>query len=223
MSRRYQWSILGTLAGIYLIALGLLTGVVTERFRFDGMRTSILEQFDEATQRARAHAMAWEREIQRRTPPAATARTEAVDPAISWASYLQMTDAAIAQRDLPAADRAWREAHAAALRTRGWRPLVEVGDAAVRLSAVDTSRGRYVARARDLYLAALTRARAERSVDGVLQVAEAFHGIGDHRVVEQCLAVAERLGADVESEAMVRLRALTEEALGAHPTSRIEP
>jgi hypothetical protein len=223
MSRRYQWSILGTLAGAYLIALGLLTGVVTERFRFDGMRTSILQQFDEATQRARAHAMAWERELQKNTAPAATARTETIDKAVSWRTYLELTETAVAQRDLTAADRAWREAHAAALRTRAWRPLVEVGDAAMRLSAVDASRRAYVARARELYLAAFTRARAERSIDGVLQVAEAFHGIGDHRIVEQCLAVAERLGADTENEAIVRLRILTQEALDSRPAPRIEP
>ena len=223
MSRRYQWSILGTLAGIYLVALGLLTGVVSERFRFDGMRTSILQRFDEATQRARAHAMVWEREIQKSTPPAAAPRTETVDRVISWTTYIEMTDTALGQRDLTAAERAWREAHAAALRTRAWRPLVEVGDAAVRLSAVDASRGPYVSRARELYLAALTRARADRSIDGVLQVAEAFHGIGDHRVVEQCLAAAERLGADAEHATIVRLRTLAQEALDARPATRIEP
>ncbi len=223
MSRRYQWSILGAFAGVYLIALGLLTGVVSERFRFDGMRASILQQFDEATQRARAHAMAWEREVQANTPPAATPRTETVDKTVAWGTYLAMADTALAQRDLTAADRAWREAHAAALRTRAWRPLVEVGDVAVRLSAVDSGRGPYVARARELYLAALTRARAERSVDGVLQVAEAFHGIGDHQVVEQCLLVAERLGASAEHEAIVRLRVLTQEALDVRPSPRIEP
>jgi hypothetical protein len=223
MSRRYQWSILGAFAGVYLVALGLLTGVASERFRFDGVRTSILHQLDEAAQRARERAMAWERDIQRNTPPAATPRTEASDHAVSWAAYLEMADAALGQRDLASADRAWREAHASAVRTRAWRPLVEVGDAAIRLGAVDASHGPYVARARDLYLAALNRARAERSVDGVLQVAEAFHAIGDHRVVEQCLLVAERLGAGAENATIVRLRVLAREALDARPAPRIEP
>jgi hypothetical protein len=223
MSRRHQWSILGAVAGVYLVALGLLTGVVSERFRFDGMRATILRQFDEATQRARGHAMAWEQEIQKSAGPAATPRTETIEKGVSWGTYLEMADTALAQRDLRTADRALREAHVAALRTRAWRPLVEVGDAAIRLGAVDTQRGTHVTRARELYLAALTRARADRSVDGVLQVAEAFHGIGDHRVVEQCLLVAERLGADVESEAIVRLRTLTEEALDVRAAPRLEP
>jgi hypothetical protein len=221
MSGRYQWSILGACAGVYLVALGLLTGVVSERF--DDMRTSILQRFDEATQRARAHAMAWERDVQRNPSPSATPRTETIDRAVSWRAFLEMADAAVAQRNLASADRAWREAHAAAARTRAWQPLVEVGDAAIRLGAIDPGHGPYVARARELYLAALNRARAERSVDGVLQVAEAFHGIGDHRVVEQCLLVAERLGASAENATIVRLRVLAQEALDARPSPRIEP
>jgi hypothetical protein len=134
-----------------------------------------------------------------------------------------MAETALSQRDLTAAERALREAHVAALRTRTWRPLIEVGDAAIRLSAADASRSAHVTRARELYLAALTRARADRSIDGVLQVAEAFQGIGDHRVVEQCLLVAERLGASADSEVVVRLRALTEEALDVRAAPRLEP
>ena len=231
MGHRYQWSLLGACAGVYLIALGLITGVVSERFRFDSARAAILQQFDEATQRARAHAMAWEQEVRKNTSaapvtstsPAATPRTETIDSTISWGTYLEMLDTALAQRDLTRADRAWREAQAAAIRTRAWRPLVEVGDAAIRVSAVDTHRGPYVARAREAYLAALTRARAERSIDGVLQVAEAFHGIGDHGVVEQCLRVAEALGADAANDDILRLRTLTQEALDTRAAPRMEP
>lgn len=239
MSHRYQWSLLGACAGIYLIALGLITGVVSERFRFDGARAAILQQFDEATQRARAHAMAWEREVRKNTStsvsavdsaspaaspsPAATPRTETIDSTISCGTYLEMLDAALAQRDLTRADRTWREAQAAAIRTRTWRPLVEVGDAAIRVSALDAHRGPYVALAREAYLAALNRARAERSIDGVLQVAEAFHEIGDHGVVEQCLRVAEGLGADATNDDIVRLRTLSQEALDTRVAPRMEP
>jgi hypothetical protein len=230
MSRRYQWSLLGACAGVYLIALGLITGVVSERFRFDGARAAILQQFDEAAQRARAHAMAWEQEVRKNTSapptassPAATPRTATIDSTISWRTYLEMLDSALAQRDLARADHAWREAQAAAIRRRAWRPLVEVGDAAIRVSAIDSRRGPYVARAREAYLAALTRARAERSIDGVLQVAEAFHAIGDHRVVEQCLRVAEGLGADAASDDIVRLRTLTQQALDTRAAPRFEP
>ena len=78
MSHRYQWSILGACAGAYLLALGLITGVVSERFRFDGARAAVLQEFDEATQRARAHAMAWEREVRKN-------RSSAPEPsAVCW-------------------------------------------------------------------------------------------------------------------------------------------
>ena len=56
MTRRRQWAILGTLTAIYLVGLGVLAGIASERVRFDAVRTSLVRQFAEATQRARAHA-----------------------------------------------------------------------------------------------------------------------------------------------------------------------
>jgi hypothetical protein len=220
MTRRRQWAILGGLTGLYLVGLGVLGGIVSERFRFDELRTGVLHRLEEATQRARAHAMAWGKEVQRVPSPSATPPTEAGRRPPTWAAYLELVDASIAQRDVSTAVRAWREAHAAAVRTRAWQPLVEVGDAVIRISRLDGARGAYVAQARGTYMAALVRARADRSVDGVLRVAEAFAALGDHGVVEQCLLIAEGLGANADHEIFVRLR---HRALDVRATPRIEP
>lgn len=223
MTRRRQWGMLGALTVIYLVGLGLLAGIVSERWRFDAVRTTILRQFDDATTRARAHAMVREQEIQRMTPPSAAPLATVAERPRTWSMYIELMDHALTQRDLTAAERAWREAHGAALRTRAWRPLIEVGDAAVRIGAVDGARGPYVSRARELYLAALTRARADRSIDGVVRVAEAFSALGDHGIVERCLVIAEGLGASADREAIARLRELGYRALDVRATPRIEP
>jgi 5-carboxymethyl-2-hydroxymuconate isomerase len=131
-----------------------------------------------------------------------------------------MVDAALAQQDVSTAQRAWREAHAAALRTRAWRPLVEVGDAVIRIGRVDGYRPAYAAQAREAYMAALVRARAGRSVEGVLRVAESFAALGDHHLVDQCLAIAEGLGANADHEVIVRLR---HRGLDVRATPRFEP
>jgi hypothetical protein len=205
-----------------LIGLGVLGGIVKERFTFDDVRTSVLRRIEEATHRARAHAMAWEKEVQRVPPPSATLATEPGRRPPVWAAYLEMVDAALAQHDVKTAARAWREAYAAALRTRAWRPLVEVGDAVMRIARIDGYRTAYTVHAREVYMAALGRARADRSVDGVLKVAEAFSALGDHHVVEQCLTLAESLGASAEHEVIVRLRARGHRTFGARTLPRVE-
>ena len=223
MTRHRRWTVLGVLTGLYLVGLGMLGGIVSERLRFDAARTRIVGQLEEATRRAHAHAMAREHELRPAAAPSASPAmdTEQRRPSV-WRGYLEMVDAAVARRDVTTAVRAWREAHAAALQTRTWRPLVETGDALMRIAHVDGRRAGYVAQARKDYLAALTRARAERSADGALRVAEAFSALGDHRVVEDCLVVAERLGASPDHEVIVRLRALPR-AVEARGTPRFEP
>lgn len=220
MTRRRQWLILGVLTGVYVIGLGVLGGIVSERFRFDDVRTNVLRRLEQATHRARAHAMAWEKEVQRVPPASATPATEPGHRPPVWAAYLEMVDAALAQHDVRTAVRAWREAHAAALRTRAWRPLAEVGDAVIRIGRADGYRPGYVAQARETYMAALVRARAGRSVEGVLRVAESFAALGDLHVVDQCLSIAEGLGANADHEVIVRLR---HRALDVRATPRFEP
>jgi hypothetical protein len=73
--------------------------------------------------------------------------------------------------------------------------LAAVGDAALRVADAAGQRSAGASRARDLYMAALIRARAERSAEGVLLLADAFDALGDREVAEQCLIIAEGLGA----------------------------
>jgi hypothetical protein len=222
MTRNRRWTVLGVLTGLYLVGLGMLGGMVSERLRFDAARTRIVSQLEEATRRAHTHAMARELELRPAAEPAASPATDTERRPSVWRGYLEMVDAALARRDVTTAIRAWREAHAAALRTRTWRPLVETGDALMRIAHVDGRQPGYVAQARQNYLAALTRARADRSADGVLRVAEAFSALGDHRVAEDCLVIAERLGASPDHEVIVHLRALPR-AVDARGTPRFEP
>jgi hypothetical protein len=99
---------------------------------------------------------------------------------------------ALARGDAAASLRAWQQAFEAARMSRGWRGLVEVGDARMRIGA-QTNGTAAAPRARQLYLTALSRARAEGSVDGTLQVAEGFSRLGDREVTEQVLRVAASL------------------------------
>ncbi len=100
------------------------------------------------------------------------------------------TDAALEAR---AALRAWHDAYAAALASRGWEPMLEVGDAALGLGDAAGTPEAARARARRAYLHAFTRARRAGSVDGVLRAAQAFADLGDREVAAQCLDVAERM------------------------------
>jgi hypothetical protein len=207
MTVRRQWVALGVLGAIYLVVLGYFLGMLSERFRFDAVRTRIVQQLEDTIRHSQADAIAREQALRPEPSPSATPETDSRRPSV-WRGYIEMVDAALAQRNVPTAVRAWREAHAAAVRTRAWRPLVEVGDALVRIALVDGRRPAYIAQARKTYMAALTRARADRSVDGVLRVAEAFAGLGDQHVAEECLVVAQRLGASADHEVIVRVRAL---------------
>ena len=222
MTNKGRWIVLGVLAVLYLLTIGVLVGTMTERFRFDAVRAGILTQLNEATRRGRAAAMERELELHPPLAPAASPDTEIERRPRAWRGYIEMADAAVARRDESTALRAWREAYAAARLTRTWRPLAEVGDALLRIGAIDGRRAGYIAQARETYMAALIRARADRSVDGVLHVAEAFSSLGDHAVAEQCLAVAERLGASADHEVIVRIRALRR-AADAGTAPRFEP
>jgi hypothetical protein len=78
----------------------------------------------------------------------------------------------------------WREAYREALRSRRWETLLEVGDRAAEIAAREAS-PEFRAEARRAYLAALFRARALRSAEGVRRVAEAFASLGDREVADQ--------------------------------------
>lgn len=118
-----------------------------------------------------------------------------------WADYIIAVDEALAAKDLAAARWALQRAYGAALGSRRWEGMIDVGDAAVHLGDVP--------RARNAYLAALFRARNQRSLEGVLRAAEAFATLGDRQVAEECLRVAQEL-AGHDPGALTRVGALVQ-------------
>ena len=218
MTRKRPWVVLGALTAVYLIAVGVLTGVVRERLRVDRLRDNIVRTLGEAMRRVRPLATLWERDLQPRIQADGPVASNAARPA-TWASHLEVADIALSRGEMKSAERAWRDAHAAALRTREWRPLVAVGDTAIRIGNAAENPRAGSGRARKAYMDALTRARAHHSATGVLRVAVAFHRLGDEKLVEQCLVIAEGLGVrDAEGVALLRALALRAHNLNAAPT-----
>jgi hypothetical protein len=126
-----------------------------------------------------------------------------------WTPHLDAMDAAIAGSNASSAVLAWRHAYAAALDQPGWRGLVEVAGAALRIGVIPGFRKAAESRARESYWTALFRARRQGSLNGVLDAAEAFGTLGDRVMVEQCIRIAERLALLTgDSDAAERVRAL---------------
>lgn len=132
-----------------------------------------------------------------------------VAPTAPWASHLREMDEALAHRNVEAAEGAWHDAYTAALASRLWQGMVEVGDASLRIGAVRGFRKASEATARQSYLAALSRARLLGSLEGVLRTAQALAALRDRDVVEQCLRIAEHLAREMRTaQAKNRVRAL---------------
>lgn len=110
-------------------------------------------------------------------------------------AMLVRVDEALAQHDVATALRAWQQAYELARQSRSWRGLVEAADAHVRIAAVASASAAAAPRARELYLAALGRARADRSVEGAVRTAEGFAALGDREVTELALRIAASLAA----------------------------
>jgi hypothetical protein len=140
------------------------------------------------------------------------------DLAAATASPLEAVDRALRLGDIVDAERAWRTAYVAAARSRSWRALADLGDAALRIGDAAGQRGSYVARAREAYLAALVRARADRSREGVTRMRHAFRMLGDHELAQQCAIIAEQLPARDVDTTPVRDRSTS--AGGTHGSIR---
>ena len=126
-----------------------------------------------------------------------------------WTAHLQAMDTAITVNNASAAVLAWRHAYAAALDQPGWRGLVDVAGAALRIGAIPGFKKAAESRARESYWTALFRARRQGSLNGVLDTAEAFGTLGDRVMVEQCIRIAERLAVLTgDTEAADRVRVL---------------
>ena len=126
-----------------------------------------------------------------------------------WTAHLQVMDTAIAATNASAAVLSWRHAYAAALDQPGWRGLVDVAGAALRIGTIPGFKKAADSRARESYWTALFRARRQGSLNGVLDTAEAFGALGDRVMVEQCIRIAERLAVLTgDAQAADRVRAL---------------
>ena len=131
-----------------------------------------------------------------------TARNEIASP---WALHLQRMDEALEQMNVSVALRAWNIAYAAALGSRRWEGMLDVGDAYLRIGDRLGHRRAFAAKARELYLAGLFLARRTGSLDGVLRATDAFAALDDRQVVAQCLKIAQDLaGRDENAQARVQ-------------------
>jgi hypothetical protein len=108
---------------------------------------------------------------------------------------LTRVDEALGQNDVATALRSWQEAYELARQNRNWRGLVEAADAHLRIGAAANASRAAAPRAREIYLAALSRARAERSVEGTVRIAESFAALGDREVTDLTLRIAASLAS----------------------------
>ena len=130
---------------------------------------------------------------------------------LSWQARLLRVEQAMADADYVRAELLWRDAYAAALKSRHWEGMVAVADTYRALGARAGFPAPAVAKARQAYLAALFRARSEGSLAGVLITADRFAELRDREVVEQCIRVAKKVAAQSRDPyAAEHLRAFVE-------------
>jgi len=104
-------------------------------------------------------------------------------------------DSALSRGDVSGAVAAWHSAYVSALSSRRWERLIEAGDAWLRIERVSGAPAMGAAKARELYLSALFRARQDGSAEGVRRAAAAFDALGDHEVAANAARMAKALEA----------------------------
>jgi hypothetical protein len=108
-----------------------------------------------------------------------------------WSVHVVRVNDAIARGNMTVAAYEWREAYGMALRSRRWEALLEVGDTAARMAAMSSDDG-FRSEARRAYRAALGRAHAEKSSEGMRRVARAFRTLGDYEAAAHAERLAEQ-------------------------------
>lgn len=201
MITKGRWRVQSSGLGLSLPGLGVLGGLMVTQLRVDQQGPASLNFYDTMVEQVSVDPLALD-------PNAAGEHQASVGP---WTAHLRRVDDALGQRNLSAADLAWRDAYVAALVSRRWDGLVEVGDAYLRIGEVARGRKTAEAKARSIYLDALFRARHQGSLDGALRVAEAFTVLGDHELALQGARIAEALAAKArDPQARDRARAARE-------------
>jgi hypothetical protein len=115
------------------------------------------------------------------------------EPTPVWIQRIARVDAALERSDSSAAMYEWREAYGAAVRTKRSEPLIAVAQRATRLAELGAGSGYFRSEARHIYMHAAFRARAERSPQVILGIAEAFDKLGDTERASQVRRIAEQL------------------------------
>ena len=126
-------------------------------------------------------------------PPRSLPPTASAVAATPWAPKIAAVDAALRSGDLGAASAASTEAYRVALASRRWEALVDAADAYLRVARAAGAPQAGVPHARQLYLAALFRARDAGSVEGVVRVAQRFDSLGDREAADQAIRTAARM------------------------------
>jgi hypothetical protein len=126
-------------------------------------------------------------------PPRSVQSTASATVAAPWTLHIAAVDAALRKGDVSAASAAATDAYRAAQASRRWDGLVEAADAYLRLADAAGAPRAGVPRARELYLAALFRARDAGSVEGVIRVAQSFDRLGDREAAAHAMRVAQRM------------------------------
>jgi hypothetical protein len=189
---RWRWVVVIAGLGLYMVAVGFLGAWPVDRpdVENDAGMLSRVSELDE-----QLHA--W----------LGTLRSK---PALSdkpWAAAMRGAADALGRGELAVADRSLEKAYAAALASRSWEALLDVGDAQRPLAELGGAPMRPAAEAKgaEAYRAGLARAWQQHAVDGVLRAAEAFADLGDHEAAALGLRMAEALAArDPEAQADVR-------------------
>jgi hypothetical protein len=101
------------------------------------------------------------------------------ESAPAWVERIARVDAALGRSDMRPAIYEWREAYGAALRTRRSDGLVAVAQRAIRIGELTGESGYFLHQAKEIYVHAALRARAERSTETILGIAEALDKLGD--------------------------------------------
>ena len=112
------------------------------------------------------------------------------DSVPAWVQRIALVDEALGRADLSRAIYEWREAYGAAVRTGRSEGLIAVGDRAVRIAELGGGSGYFLTEARYVYVHAALRARAERSRDTILGIAQQFDKLGDTERAEQVRRIA---------------------------------
>lgn len=108
----------------------------------------------------------------------------------------EVAERAAARGDLSRAIYVWGDAYGEAWRSRQWEALLAVGDAALHIDRASPGPNAFRSEARRAYLAALLRARAVGSHEGIRRAAAAFARLGDAEMAERALAMVSGPGVE---------------------------